>query len=54
MVVELIGDKTFTHYEYEKISGYLLINNATENVAKKEKELISMFRANYLDLLDMD
>ena len=53
VVVELIGDKTFTHYEYEKISGYLLINNANQNIAKKEKELILMFRTNYSDLPDI-
>lgn len=53
IVSSLIGTKTFTHFEYEKISSYLLINNKHSNVAYKERELVKMFSHNYRDLPDL-
>lgn len=53
VVATLFGDQTFTHYEYEKISGYLLINNLNPNIRRKERELVTMFQSNYLDLPDI-
>lgn len=54
IITELIGNKTFTHYEYEQISGYLLINNYfLKNITKKEKELVDIFQTNYINLPDI-
>lgn len=46
------GTKTFTHYEYEKISSYLLINN-NSNVVLSEKRIKRMFRLTYNNLPDL-
>lgn len=46
------GTKTFTHYEYEKISSYLLINNNSD-VKITEKRIKSMFVSTYNDLPDL-
>lgn len=53
IVSSLIGTKTFTHFEYEKISSYLLINNKHSNIAYKEREFVKMFSYNYRDLPDL-
>lgn len=47
------GTITFAHYEYEKISSYLLINKNCDNVQKKEKELVKMFSLTYHNLPDI-
>lgn len=52
IVSNLIGSETFSHFEYEKISGYLLINNNTDTQLK-EREIIEMFSRNYNDLPDI-
>lgn len=46
------GTKTFTHYEYEQISSYLLINNKS-NVIISEKNIKKMFSSNYNNLPDL-
>ena len=52
-VTSIIGSKTFTHYEYPKVSAYLLVNNFNANIRVKEQELVNMFRINYMDLPDI-
>lgn len=53
IVSSIIGTKTFQHFEYIDISGYLLINKNSGNVKHKEKELKVMFSETYpsLDLV---
>lgn len=46
------GTKTFTHYEYEQISSYLLINNNSD-VIISEKNIKKMFSSNYNNLPDL-
>ncbi len=46
------GTKTFTHYEYDLISSYLLINNKS-NVIISEKNIKKMFSSNYNNLPDL-
>ena len=46
------GTKTFTHYEYEQISSYLLINNKSD-VIISEKNIKKMFSSNYNNLPDL-
>lgn len=46
------GVKTFTHYEYEQISSYLLINNNC-NVIVNEKRIKKMFSSTYNNLPDL-
>jgi hypothetical protein len=46
------GTMTFTHYEYEQISSYLLINNKS-NVIISEKNIKKMFSSNYNNLPDL-
>lgn len=53
IISSLIGTQTFTHFEYEKISGYLLINNQSRCIKQKERELVTMFHKNYNDLPDI-
>lgn len=47
------GTRTFAHYEYEKISAYLLVNKRVNNILQKEKELVRMFAATYETLPDI-
>lgn len=47
------GTKTFTHFEYEKISSYLLINNDCANVNSNETKIKNMFRKTYNTLPDL-
>ena len=49
----LIGPITFTHFEYEDISSYLMVNNNYRNVNSKERELIKMFAQTYNYLPDL-
>ncbi len=46
------GTKTFRHYEYEKISSYLLVNNYYNTVIA-EKKIKTMLRATYNNLPDL-
>ena len=46
------GTVTFTHYEYEKISSYLLVNNNC-NKAVSEKRIKKMFSSTYNNLPDL-
>jgi hypothetical protein len=45
-----IGEQTFTHYEYEEVSGYLLINRSAPNIEAKEQVISRMFAATYNEL----
>ncbi len=46
------GTKTFTHYEYEQISSYLLVNNKS-NVVLSENRIKKMFSTTYYNLPDL-
>ena len=48
------GEKTFAHFAYEQISGYLLINRRCDDIKGKEKELIRMLSATYNNLPDVN
>jgi hypothetical protein len=50
LVSAIIGTKTFEHFEYVDISGYLLINKADCNIKLKEKEIKKMFTQTYPSL----
>jgi hypothetical protein len=47
IVSYIIGNKTFEHFEYTNISGYLLLNRSTPNFKNKEKEFKKMFIQTY-------
>lgn len=49
----LFGRLTFEHYEYDQISGYLLVNKNNNNVCAKEQELIKMLSNTYNNLPDI-
>lgn len=53
LVRQKIGEVTFEHFTYEQISGYLLINRATDNINAKERALVNMFDITYNNLLDL-
>ncbi len=46
------GTLTFTHYEYEQISSYLLVNNNC-NASVSEKRIKKMFSSTYNNLPDL-
>lgn len=52
LIAEKIGVQTFTHIEYEKISGYLLLNKNCPNIELKERAIVKMFADTYNDLLE--
>jgi hypothetical protein len=45
-----IGTETFTHFEYEKVSSYLLLNNANSLSLEKEELISKMFSSTYTEL----
>lgn len=45
-----IGTETFTHFEYQNISSYLLLNNTNSNIKNREELIIKMFRSTYNEL----
>lgn len=46
-----IGDKTFQHFEYPEISGYMLINRVCDlGVEKREAVIQKMLRETYNEL----
>lgn len=53
IVNETIGPATFEHFEYETISGYLLVNKSVGDIELKERVLIKMFSETYENLLDV-
>lgn len=50
---ELFGAITFSHFEYPRLSAYLLVNNNCENITVKENEIVKMFSETYNELLDV-
>lgn len=50
IIQKKIGTETFSHFEYTKISSYMLINNKNDNIEQKERELVSMFSHTYMEL----
>lgn len=48
-----IGQKTFAHFTYKEISGYLLINRKSSNIIRKERELRKMLVTTYSQIHDM-
>jgi hypothetical protein len=53
LVADMIGDKSFAHFTYEKVSGYLLINKDLPGVKRKENLIKRMFTTTYINLLDV-
>lgn len=55
LVALKFGEKTFAHFEYEQISGYLLVNRigSAGNVVEKERGLVQMLSATYNNLPDI-
>ncbi len=54
IVVQTIGNETFQHYQYEDLSGYLLINRNNElSMAMKERAIAKMFATTYNNLQDV-
>ncbi len=53
IVNSLIGNKTFTHYEYNRISAYLLINNLSLDIERREREIVKMFAETYVELSEI-
>lgn len=53
MVNETVGPDTFEHFEYEDVSGYLLINRLAQGISKKERLMKKMFSDTYTNLLDV-
>ncbi len=50
----LFGTKTFQHFEYPKISSYLLINRKNGNVELAERNIVKMFSETYIELPDIE
>lgn len=44
---ERVGSKTFTHFMYENVSSYLLINNNNQDICFKELSIKKMFENTY-------
>ncbi len=53
VIAQKIGTLTFEHIEYPEISGYLLINRVTSDLAVKEIAIKRMFAATYNNLGDI-
>src|SRR5690606_21571741 len=49
-----IGNKTFTHFQYESLSSYLLINNSVVDIDKKERDIKEMFERTYNFIPDIN
>jgi hypothetical protein len=47
------GSKTFKHFEYPKISSYLLVNKKSGMMSKREKDIVKMFSRTYVNLPDI-
>lgn len=49
----LFGTKTFEHFEYPSISGYLLINRINIPITNKERAIVKMFLSTYQTSIDL-
>lgn len=47
------GTTTFSHYQYEHVSSYLLVNKKNNSSKAKERALVDMFCRTYTDLQDI-
>ncbi|TVQ81043.1 MAG: hypothetical protein EA358_01230 [Flavobacteriales bacterium] len=47
-----VGNQTFTHFKYDEISCYLLVNNRVGNVSAKATEIEESFKRTFPDLLN--
>ena len=47
------GNQTFEHFEYEMISGYLLVNKSNKEIEEKERAIVEMFTRTYNTLPDL-
>ena len=52
-IQERIGNITFTHFAYEKISSYLLINNNEKDIYAKETRVKEIFERTYKIIPDI-
>lgn len=53
VVENKIGPKTFSHFQSEQGSSYLLVNNATENVNDTKEKISNMFKREFPQLVNM-
>lgn len=53
LVSTVIKTKTFDHYDYEKISGYILINKTHGDTSEKEKRIKDMLISTYQEIFDI-
>jgi len=54
LVNKTIGHKTFQHYQYDELSGYLLVNRKNLwNIQVKERAIAKMFALTYNNLPDV-
>ena len=53
IVAKKIGVQTFTHLQYEHISGYVLLNNNSKDLIAKEAAIVAMFQNTYHSVHDI-
>ena len=53
LVKKKFGTRTFEHFEYKTLSGYLLINKHNKDIQKKERAIVKMFSETYNHLPDL-
>lgn len=53
IIPKKIGQKTFAHFAYREISGYLLVNRTSGDIVKKERELREMLVTTYSQIHDL-
>jgi len=50
LVKRLFGDQTFSHFSYDEISAYLLVNKSVEDVKLKRRQIEIMFIDTYTEI----
>lgn len=54
LVHATIGHDTFQHFEYEELSGYLLVNrNKKLTIEQRERQIVNMFSLTYNNMPDI-
>lgn len=49
-IPQLVGEDEFEHFEYPKISSYLVVNKKSGNIKAKKKAIEKMFYSNYSNI----
>jgi hypothetical protein len=53
LITKVFGSEKFTHFQYEEISAYMLVNNSSSDINEKEREIAKMFTETYNELPDI-